>query len=124
MPIFMPAMPRILRRTLGVPRKQAMTSRPDSDIKRSIECELRRCLVDESHIAIRVIGGAVTLTGWVGKYFHKYGAEDVVKRVAGVTAIANDIRIWHPAPRKLSDREISRGPVMPLRRRTDAGPEG
>jgi osmotically-inducible protein OsmY len=87
-----------------------MTTRPDSDIKRGIEAELRRCLgVDETHIAIRVIGGAVTLTGWVNRYFHKYGAEDAVKRVAGVTAIANDLRLWHSrsgyAPRRRTDAE-------------------
>lgn len=73
-----------------------MTRRPDSEIKRSIEAELRRCLsLDETHIAVRVIGGAVTLTGWVSKHFHRYGAEDAVKRVAGITAIANDVRLWH-----------------------------
>jgi osmotically-inducible protein OsmY len=76
-----------------------MPRRPDSEIKRSIEAELRRCLsVDENHIAVRVVGGAVTLTGRVNKHFHKYGAEDAVKRVAGVTAIANDVRVWHMAP--------------------------
>jgi osmotically-inducible protein OsmY len=78
-----------------------MPRRPDSDIKRSIEAELRRCLsVDENHIAVRVIGGAVTLTGRVNKHFHKYGAEDAVKRVAGVTAIANAVRVWHMTARE------------------------
>ncbi|HYM43562.1 MAG TPA: BON domain-containing protein [Steroidobacteraceae bacterium] len=88
-----------------------MTSRPDIDIRRSIETELRRCMKTEAHIAVRVIGGAVTLTGWVDKYFHRYGAEDVVKRIAGVTAIANDIRVWRVPPTELSDREIARGPA-------------
>ncbi len=78
-----------------------MTRRPDSDIKRSIEAELRRCLSpDEDHIAVRVIGGTVTLTGRVNKHFHKYGAEDAVKRIAGVTAIANDVRVRHMTPRE------------------------
>ena len=85
-----------------------MASRPDSDIKRSIETELRRCLsLDDAHIAVRVFGGAVTLTGWVRKNFHKYGAEDAVKRVAGITAIANDVRPWHVTRRRLSDPRIS-----------------
>jgi osmotically-inducible protein OsmY len=82
-----------------------MTRRPDSDVKCSIEAELRRSLsADEAHIAVRVIGGAVTLTGWVNRHFHKYGAEDAVKRVAGVTAIANDIRLVHVTRSELSDR--------------------
>jgi osmotically-inducible protein OsmY len=72
-----------------------MKTRTDGDIKRGIHAELRRCLsVHETHIAVRVIGGAVTLTGWVNKHFQRYGAEDAVKRVPGVTAIANDIRLW------------------------------
>jgi osmotically-inducible protein OsmY len=76
-----------------------MTRRPDSDIKLSIEAELRHYLsVDETHIAVKVIGGAVTLIGWVEKHFHKYGAEDAVKRVAGVAAIANDLRVRHTTP--------------------------
>jgi len=73
--------------------------RPDGDIKSSIEAQIRRALTpDEAHIAVRVIGGAVTLTGRVHKHFHKYAAEDAVKRVPGVTAIANDVRVC-PATR-------------------------
>jgi osmotically-inducible protein OsmY len=92
-----------------------MTRRPDSEIKCSIEAELRRSL--GADIAVRVLGGAVTLTGWVNKHFHKYAAEDAVKRVAGVTAIANDVRMWHVSRGELSDR----GRVMLPRRRTYAG---
>jgi osmotically-inducible protein OsmY len=81
------------------PEGRAMPRRPDSDIKRSVEAELRRCLSpDENRIAVRVIGGAVTLTGRVKKHFHKYGAEDAVKRVAGVTAIANAVQVWRTTP--------------------------
>jgi osmotically-inducible protein OsmY len=81
-----------------------MMRRPDGDIKRGIEAELRRCLsVDEADIAVRVIGGAVTLTGWVHKHFHKYGAADAVKRVAGVSALANDVRVSHMTHSELSD---------------------
>jgi BON domain len=87
------------------PGGRAMTTRPDSDIKCGIEAELRRSLsVDEARIAVRVIGGAVTLTGWVNRHFHKYAAEDAVKRVAGVTAIANDVRLWHVTRSEVSDR--------------------
>ena len=71
-----------------------MMRRSDGDIQHSVQDELRRYLsVDATHITVRVIGGAVTLTGYVGKYFHKYGVGDAVKRVAGVTAIANDVRV-------------------------------
>jgi osmotically-inducible protein OsmY len=91
-----------------------MTRRTDSDIKRSIEAELRRCLsMDETHIAVKVIGGAVTLTGCVAKHFHRYAAEDAVKRVEGITAIANDVRVWHVTRSELSEPEIRRGGIYP-----------
>jgi osmotically-inducible protein OsmY len=99
-----------------------MTSRTDSDIKRSIEAELRRCLsVHETHIAVKVIGGAVTLTGRVAKHFHRYEAEDAVKRVEGITAIANDVRVWHVIRGELSDPEVRRGGITTPQRRGDAG---
>jgi BON domain len=75
----------------------------DRDIKCRVEAELRRSPhVEESRIAVRVIGGAVTLTGWVDKHFHRYEVEDAVKRVAGVSAIANDI------PRVARTRDLPR----------------
>jgi hypothetical protein len=49
------------------PGGRAMTTRTDSDIKCGIEAELRRSLsVDEARVAVRVIGGAVTLTSDAG----------------------------------------------------------
>lgn len=50
-----------------------MAIRSDSEIKRNVEAELRCCPdVDETDIAVKVTGGAVTLTGFVRNFFHKY----------------------------------------------------
>ena len=69
-----------------------MAARADRELKQNVEAELRcHPQVDETHIAVEVLRGAVRLSGYVRNLFDKYGAEDAVRRVAGVTAIANDI---------------------------------
>jgi len=70
-----------------------MEGRADSDIQRQVESELFACPdVDETDIAVKVIRGAVTLTGFARSFFDKFGAEDAVKRVRGVTAVAKPSR--------------------------------
>lgn len=93
-----------------------MNTRSDSDIKHNAEAELRCCpLVDETDIAVKVSDGIVTLTGYVRNFFHKYGAEDAVKRVAGVVAIANDIQLLAPRSGAVSDPELARAAVAAIR---------
>lgn len=71
-----------------------MTTRSDADIQRHVEAELFCCpAVDETNIAVRVTNGTVMLGGFVHDFFHKYGAEDAVKRVAGVVTVANHIQV-------------------------------
>ena len=71
-----------------------MEIRPDRDIQRQVESELFACPdVDETGIAVRVTGGTVILSGYARSYFEKFGAEDAVKRVRGVTAVANAIEV-------------------------------
>ena len=69
-----------------------MESRPDRDIQHHVESELFACPdVDETDIAVKVTDGTVTLTGYARSIFDKFGAEDAVKRVRGVIAVANAI---------------------------------
>jgi len=71
-----------------------MEARSDTEIKANVEAELSCCPnIDERGIAVRVSDGTVTLSGVVRNLFHKYGAEDAVRRVAGVAAVANQIRV-------------------------------
>ena len=74
--------------------------RPDIVVQRAVEAELR-CHpdVDETHMLVRVKEGVVTLSGCARNLFHKYGAEDAVKRVAGVAAVVNDIELYRGPPR-------------------------
>jgi len=59
--------------------------RPDSEIKRDVEDELRwEPNVDPTDIAVAVKNGVVTLTGFVRSYAEKFAAERTVKRVTGL----------------------------------------
>ena len=69
-----------------------MSARADREVKHNVEAELHcHPHVDETQIAVEVLRGAVRLHGYARNLFDKYGAEDAVRRVAGVNAIANDI---------------------------------
>jgi hypothetical protein len=71
-----------------------VTTKTDEDIRRHVEAELFCCPdVDESAIAVRVTEGTATLSGFVRRLLDKYGAEDVVRRVAGVLAVANCLQV-------------------------------
>ena len=94
-----------------------MESRADSEIQRQVESELFACPdVDETDIAVKVIDGTVTLTGFARSFFDKFGAEDAVKRVRGVTAVANSIEVRPRFPAALTDPEIARAVVAALKR--------
>lgn len=94
-----------------------MENRPDSDIQRQVESELFACPdVDETDIAVKVNDGTVTLTGYARSFFDKFGAEDAVKRVRGVTAVANAIEVRPRLPSAATDPEIARAVVAALKR--------
>ena len=87
----------------------------DSDIKRDVEAELQWDPdIDATDIAVAAKGGVVTLTGFVRSYMHKWQAESDAKRVAGVTAVANDIEVRLPTGRERPDPEIARDAVAAL----------
>lgn len=74
----------------------------DSEVRRHVELELFACPdVDETDIAVRVNDGAVTLSGYAHSSLEKHGAEDAVRRVRGVTAVANEIQV-RPRPGTLA----------------------
>ncbi len=89
--------------------------RSDSDIKRDVEAELRWTPdVDDTDIAVKVNDGEVTLSGFAQNYLEKYRAEIAVRRVKGVTAVANDIAV-KPLAGAPTDPEIARSAVAALK---------
>jgi osmotically-inducible protein OsmY len=89
--------------------------RSDTDIKRDVEAELRWSPdLDDTDIAVKVNGGEVTLSGFSKNYMEKYQAEITVRRVKGVTAVANDISV-KPLAGGPTDPEIARAAVAALK---------
>jgi osmotically-inducible protein OsmY len=88
----------------------------DIEIKRDIEAEFNwdpdLKAVD---IALSVKDGVVVLAGYVTSYAQKFQAEADVKRVAGVTGVANDIEVRLPAIDKKPDPDIARDAVSTLK---------
>lgn len=90
--------------------------RTDSDIKRDVEAELKWDPdIDPTDIAVAVKGGVVTLTGFVRSFSQKYQAERDVKRVSGVSGVANDLEVRLPSSSERPDPEIARDAVAALK---------
>jgi osmotically-inducible protein OsmY len=90
--------------------------RPDSDIKRDVEVELRLDpVLGEADVAVAVKDGVVTLTGFVQNYVKKVHAEAAAKRVRGVVGVANDIEVRLPEVDQRPDPEIARDIVEAIR---------
>lgn len=90
--------------------------RVDSDIKRDVEAELKWSPdICETDIAVKVTSGVVTLTGYAASSYDKYRAETAVKRVRGVTGVANDLAVRAPLSGMPTDPEIARDAVAALR---------
>ncbi len=86
--------------------------RTDASIKKDVEDEIKYdpSIIDDSHIAVAVKDGVVTLTGFVKRYMDSYYAEKAAKRVSGVKGVANDIEV------KLAvNAPIPRSPRRPSR---------
>lgn len=63
--------------------------------------------IDSSRIAVGVKDGIVTLAGTVRSYWQKIEAENAVKRVAGVRAVANDLEVEIPSEHVRDDTDIA-----------------
>ena len=89
----------------------------DSEIKADVDAELQWSPeIDETDIATKVTSGVVTLTGFVHTYCEKGRAETIVKKVAGVTGVANDIEVRLGIASIPTDPEIAREAVDTLKR--------
>ena len=64
--------------------------------------------IDAAHIGVTVDDGVVTLTGHLSSYAEKIAAEEAVRRVKGVRAIAEEIEVRYPGQKQTSDDEIAK----------------
>ena len=67
-------------------------------------------------VAVTASDGVITLTGFAGSYAEKLAAEQTVKRVRGVRAVANDIHVRRRD--ECTDPQIAKDAVHALRTHT------
>jgi osmotically-inducible protein OsmY len=96
----------------------------DLEIKRNAENQLKwEPDVNETDIAVAVSGGVVTLAGYVPHFLDKDNAEKAVKRVAGVSGVANDIEVRLANLDQRPDPEIARDAVTAIKHQYPSHPE-
>jgi osmotically-inducible protein OsmY len=99
-----------------------MSMKTDNELRRDVERELQwDPSVDARDIGVAAKNGVVTLTGQVANYFGKWQAEQIVKRVAGVAGLANDIEVRLSAER--SDTDIAQAAAFALKINTAVPPD-
>jgi osmotically-inducible protein OsmY len=70
--------------------------------------------LDANRIGVAVIGGVVTLTGQVASYADRWTAERVIKQMAGVKALANDLEVKLPGDAHRTDTDLAGAAVRAL----------
>lgn len=96
----------------------------DLEIRRDVESELQwDPSIDDKKIGVIVNSGVVTLTGEVNHFAGKWAAEDITKRVSGVRAIANEIKVRIPLAGARSDTDIAEAAATALRWHVATGGE-
>ncbi|WP_055436903.1 BON domain-containing protein [Lacinutrix algicola] len=84
----------------------------DSEIKKDILEELEwQPNIDETQIGVVVENGTVMLTGVLDNYQKKVAAENAIKRVKGIKALAGDIKVKYGTKYQKTDLEISKAIV-------------
>ncbi|WCP12168.1 hypothetical protein sphantq_00565 [Sphingobium sp. AntQ-1] len=81
----------------------------DSQLQRDVMAELEwEPSVDHADIGVAVTDGVVTLSGFVKSYAEKLAAEKAARRVAGVKALAEEIKVRFASDPKTADHEIAK----------------
>lgn len=81
----------------------------DNQIQHDVIAELEwEPSVDPADIGVAVTNGVVTLSGFVSSYPQKIAAEKAACRVAGVKALAEEIRVRFCTDARTADHEIAK----------------
>lgn len=84
-------------------------NKTDSQLQHDVMAELEwDPSLDHADIGVAVHDGVVTLSGSVKTYPEKIAAEAAASRVAGVVALAEEIKVHVPTPVPATDDEIAR----------------
>lgn len=87
----------------------------DQQLQKDVQDELRwEPSITAEEIGVTVGNGVVTLNGTVPTYAEKLAAERVARRVGGVKAVAEEIRVQPYGPQRRSDQQIAESAVRAL----------
>ena len=87
----------------------------DTELQRKVEEGLRwEPSVNAAAIGVTVKNGVVTLTGTVSYYGEKWAVERAIKRVGGVTAVAEELKVQPTGSAKRTDTDIAAAAVQAL----------
>ena len=87
----------------------------DKQLQKDVMAELSwEPSINAAHIGVEVENGVVTLSGHVDKLTQKWTAERVVKRVAGVRAVAFDLEVKLADTDRRSDTDIALSAINTL----------
>ena len=90
--------------------------RTDLELQKDVIEELKwESSIKASDIGVSVSNGVVTLSGYVDSFTKKKAAEKAALRVAGVTAVAEDIVVRLGASDKKSDTEVAQAVLTAIR---------
>jgi osmotically-inducible protein OsmY len=90
--------------------------RTDLELQRDVIEELKwESSIKASDIGVSVTNSVVTLSGYVDSFTKKKAAEKAALRVAGVTAVAEDIVVRLGASDKKSDTEVAQAIITAIR---------
>ena len=93
-----------------------MSRLDDSEIRSRVLAELDwDPSIDASDVGVAVKDGVVTLTGTIPSYWQEKEVERVVKRIAGVRAVAEELAIKLPGTSERSDADIAQSVLSGLR---------
>lgn len=96
----------------------------DKELKENVLKELEfDDIVDATAIGVIVEDGAVTLTGTIENYAQRFAAINVVKKMVGVKALADDINVVLSPKHRRDDTEVSKHIAHVLRDNTNAPAE-
>jgi osmotically-inducible protein OsmY len=90
--------------------------RTDLELQKDVIEELKwESSIKASDIGVSVSNGVVTLSGYVDSFTKKKAAENAALRVAGVSAVAEDIVVRIGATDKKSDTEVAQAIITAIR---------
>lgn len=70
--------------------------------------------INEAEIGVSVLDNVVTLSGFVPNYAEKLAAQEAARRVAGVTAVVDDIKVKVAGSFKRDDQDIAKSALNAL----------